>query len=72
MKIKSFFAKPFASYIYKGIRKGMATAVADQHYAAQTANYKLMMIALAGVYGIYLFLRIRRKREMDRILGNNA
>lgn len=30
MKIKSFLAKPFANYIYKGIRKGMATAVADQ------------------------------------------
>ncbi len=30
MKIKSFLAKPFASYIYKGIRKGMATAVTDQ------------------------------------------
>lgn len=30
MKIKSFLAKPFASYIYKGIRKSMQTAVADQ------------------------------------------
>ena len=30
MKIKSFLAKPFAAYIYKGIRKGMATALADQ------------------------------------------
>jgi hypothetical protein len=30
MKIKSFLAKPFASYIYKGIRKSMATAVEDQ------------------------------------------
>lgn len=30
MKIKSFLARPFASYIYKGIRKGMATAVSDQ------------------------------------------
>ena len=30
MKIKSFLARPFASYIYKGIRKGIATAVADQ------------------------------------------
>ena len=30
MKIKSFVAKPFANYIYKGIRKGMATAVEDQ------------------------------------------
>jgi hypothetical protein len=30
MKIKSFLAKPFASYRYKGIRKGMTTALADQ------------------------------------------
>lgn len=30
MKIKSFLARPFASYIYKGIRKGMTSAVADQ------------------------------------------
>ncbi|MBS1598800.1 MAG: GH3 auxin-responsive promoter family protein [Bacteroidetes bacterium] len=30
MKIKSFLAKPFAAYIYRSIRKGMATAVNDQ------------------------------------------
>src|SRR6202042_2040157 len=30
MKIKSFLARPFASYIYKSIHKGMTTAVADQ------------------------------------------
>jgi hypothetical protein len=30
MKIKSFLARPYASYIYKGIRKGMTTAAADQ------------------------------------------
>jgi hypothetical protein len=30
MKIKSLLAKPFASYIYKGIKKGMFTAVEDQ------------------------------------------
>jgi hypothetical protein len=35
MKIKSFLAKPFASYIYKSIRKGMATAVADQENILQ-------------------------------------
>jgi hypothetical protein len=35
MKIKSFLAKPFASYIYKGIRKGMSTAVADQENILQ-------------------------------------
>ncbi|MFM9911208.1 MAG: GH3 auxin-responsive promoter family protein [Chitinophagaceae bacterium] len=30
MKIKSFLAKPFAGYIYKGIRKEMQTAIEDQ------------------------------------------
>lgn len=35
MKIKSFLAKPFASYIYKGIRKGMMTAVSDQQNILQ-------------------------------------
>lgn len=30
MKIKSFLAKPFASYIYSKIRKGMSTALPDQ------------------------------------------
>jgi hypothetical protein len=30
MKIKTLLAKPFASYIYKGIKKGMLTAVEDQ------------------------------------------
>ena len=30
MKIKSLLAKPFANYIYKGIRKGVGTAVHDQ------------------------------------------
>lgn len=30
MKFKSFLAKPFASYIYNKVKKGMATAVEDQ------------------------------------------
>src|ERR1700722_6480848 len=30
MKIKSFLARPFASYIYKATNKGMTTAVKDQ------------------------------------------
>ena len=30
MKIKSFLARPFASYVYKAIQKGMTTALADQ------------------------------------------
>src|SRR5262249_42687712 len=30
MKIKSFLAKPFASYIYKTVRKNMVSAVPDQ------------------------------------------
>ncbi len=31
MKIKSFLAKPFASYIYKSIQRNMATALEDQN-----------------------------------------
>ena len=30
MKIKSFLARPFASYVYKAIQKGMTSAVTDQ------------------------------------------
>lgn len=30
MQIKSLLAKPFANYVYKSIRKGMATAIEDQ------------------------------------------
>ena len=30
MKLKSLLAKPFASYVYKQIRRGMSTAVEDQ------------------------------------------
>ena len=30
MKLKSFLAKPFASYVYKQIRRGSATALQDQ------------------------------------------
>src|SRR6266496_3931514 len=36
MKIKSFLARPFASYIYKGIRKNMAAAIADQESILKT------------------------------------
>ncbi|MFL5789336.1 MAG: GH3 auxin-responsive promoter family protein [Flavisolibacter sp.] len=32
MKIKSFLAKPFASYIHNKVRKGMLTAVQDQDH----------------------------------------
>lgn len=35
MKIKSFFAKPFATYVYKQIRKSMLSAVHDQEHIFQ-------------------------------------
>lgn len=50
-------------------QKISAAAVADQHYAAQTANYKLMMVGLAVAYGIYLMLYVKRKREVNRFMG---
>jgi GH3 auxin-responsive promoter len=36
MKIKSFLAKPFASYIYRSIRKDMASAIEDQETILKT------------------------------------
>lgn len=30
MKLKSFLAKPFAGYVFRQVKKGMATAIADQ------------------------------------------
>jgi hypothetical protein len=47
MKIKSFLAKPFASYIYKGIRKGMATAMTDQESILQ----QLLKVGKGTEYG---------------------
>jgi hypothetical protein len=47
MKIKSFLAKPFASYIYKGIRKGMATAMTDQESILQ----QLIKVGKGTEYG---------------------
>ena len=46
MKFKSFLAKPFAVYIQKQIKKGMATAVADQ---------EAMLISLVKSAGKTLF-----------------
>jgi hypothetical protein len=55
MKIKSFLAKPFASYIYKGIRKGIATAVADQENILQ----QLIKVGKGTDYG--------KSRGMDKV-----
>jgi hypothetical protein len=55
MKIKSFLAKPFASYIYKGIRKGMANAVADQENILQ----QLIKIGKGTEYG--------KSRALDKV-----
>jgi uncharacterized membrane protein len=50
-------------------QKVSAAAVVDQHYAAQTSSYKLMMLALAGVYGLYVVLYVKRKKEVNRFMG---
>lgn len=47
MKIKSFLAKPFAGYIYKQIKKGMETAVADQ----QAIFNHLMKVGSKTIFG---------------------
>ncbi|HQY10931.1 MAG: GH3 auxin-responsive promoter family protein [Ferruginibacter sp.] len=47
MNIKSILAKPFAGYIYKQIKKGMETAVADQ----QSIFNQLIKVGTKTVFG---------------------
>ena len=47
MKIKSFFAKPFAAYIHKQIKKGIETAIEDQ----QTIFSELIKTAAKTDFG---------------------
>jgi hypothetical protein len=47
MKIKSFLARPFASYIFKTIQKGMSTAVTDQ----ETILKDLLSVGGKTVFG---------------------
>ncbi len=47
MKFKSLFAKPFSSYIYKQVRKGMTTAIEDQ----QNIFKELLKTGVKTVFG---------------------
>ncbi len=57
MKIKSFLAKPFASIVYKNIRKGMLTAVADQ----QAILKNLIKVGKSTQFG--------RDHKLDTVTG---
>src|ERR1035438_987029 len=60
MKIKSLFAKPFALYIYKQIRKSMLTAIADQESIFQT----LLKTGLKTEFGKeHLFVKIKSHED---------
>ncbi|HEV8271631.1 MAG TPA: GH3 auxin-responsive promoter family protein [Chitinophagaceae bacterium] len=65
MKIKSFLAKPFASYIYKGIRKGMATAMTDQESILQ----QLIKVGKGTEYGKSMGLdKVTRYEEFKQAI----
>ena len=57
------------STVEASAQKIATAAIADQHYAAETSNYKFMMLSLALAFGAYLFLQIRRNREVNRMMG---
>ena len=50
-------------------QKLSAAAVVDQHYATETAHYKVIMLGLAVVYAVYMMLYMKRKREVNRFMG---
>jgi hypothetical protein len=47
----------------------VSVAIVDQHYAAETTHYKLLIGALASIYVVYLVLHNKRRREVNRFLG---
>ena len=49
----------------------LSAAIVDQHNAAETTNYKLMMLALAGIYAVYMVISMKRKREISRLMGKS-
>jgi len=52
-------------------QKIAAAAIVDQHNASETANYKLMMLGLAIIYGVYVMLSMKKKRELSRLMGRS-
>ncbi|MBK7377022.1 MAG: GH3 auxin-responsive promoter family protein [Chitinophagaceae bacterium] len=63
MNIKSILAKPFAGYIYKQIKKGMETAVADQ----QSIFNQLIKVGTKTVFGKdHDFANIRSHEDFVR------
>jgi hypothetical protein len=60
MNIKSILAKPFASYIYRGIKKGMTTALEDQQKIFQ----QLLKTGESTVFGSdHRFKNIKEYKE---------
>ena len=49
----------------------LSAAIIDQHSASEANNYKLMMLALAGIYAVYTMLNLKRKRELNRLMGRS-
>ena len=48
MKVKSFLAKPFASYVHRQVKKDMANAVEDQQKILQD----LLKIGAKTIFGV--------------------
>jgi hypothetical protein len=44
----------------------VSVAIVDQHYATETANYKLLMGLLASAYVAYLVVHNKRRKAAKR------
>jgi hypothetical protein len=47
----------------------LSAAIVDQHNASEASNYKLMMLGLAIAYSVYMMFNMKRKREINRLMG---
>jgi hypothetical protein len=44
----------------------VSVAIVDQHYAAETTHYKLLMGLLASAYVVYLVVHNKRRKSIKR------
>jgi len=70
MRTKSFILSIAAIICFVGANaQKVAVAVVDQHYAAETSNYKFIMAGLATAFGVYVYLHNKRRKEVNQFLG---
>jgi Ca2+/Na+ antiporter len=57
------------AFISESNAQQLSAAIVDQHSPSETSSYKLMMLGLAIAYCVYMMFSMKRKREINRLMG---